>query len=243
MSEVPKIASEVQKLNPSAVVELFELDTTNHLGGSILRFHAGTNQVGGYVTWAGQEYVPFPIEVSGFEWRSSGSLPRPRIKVANVTGLLGAAVRDMDDLVGSKVTRIRTFAKYLDAVNFPGGVNPLADPLAEFGRDVFFVNRKVSENKFVIEFELAAMLDVQGVKLPRRIAIANVCWWRYRSAECGYTGGPVADKDDNPTSDPMLDQCSNRITGCKLRFPRETLVANGVGLPFGGFPGVDLVRR
>jgi lambda family phage minor tail protein L len=237
MSEVPKIASEVQKLNPSAVVELFELDTRNHVGGSILRFHAGTNALQDYVVWGGNEYAPFPIEAQGFEWRGSGTLPRPTVRVANVTGLLGAVVREMDDLIGSKVTRIRTFARYLDAVNFPSG-NPLADPTAEFSRDVFFVNRKVSENKYMIEFELAPMLDVQGVKLPRRVAVANVCPWRYRSAECGYAGGPVADSNDLPTSDPTKDQCGKRLDSCKLRFPN----ARTTGLPFGGFPGVALVR-
>ena len=28
------------------------------------------------------------------------------------------AIRDLDDLVGSKVTRIRTFVKYIDSENF-----------------------------------------------------------------------------------------------------------------------------
>lgn len=132
----PKIAEEIQKLAPSAIIELFELDTRNHVGGSILRFHAGTNQLNGYVVWNGNEYAPFPIEATGFEWRSSGTIPRPTVRVANVTGLLSAVVREMDDLIGSKVTRIRTFAKFLDPVNFPGGINPLADPTAEFDRDI-----------------------------------------------------------------------------------------------------------
>jgi hypothetical protein len=36
-----------------------------------------------------------------------------------------------------------------------------------------------------------------GVMLPRRQVIANVCQWVYRGGECGYTGPPVADADDN----------------------------------------------
>lgn len=232
-----KIAQEVQKLAPSAIVELFELDTRNHVNGSILRFHAGTNELQEYVIWQGNEYAPFPIEVSGFEWKGSGTLPRPTIRVANVTGLIGAVVREMDDLIGSKLTRIRTFARYLDAANFSSG-NPLADPTAEFARDIFFINRKVSESKYLIEFELAAMLDVQGVKLPRRVCVANVCPWKYRGTECGYSGGPVADSNDIATTDPAKDQCGKRIDSCKLRFPNARLT----GLPFGGFPGVALVR-
>lgn len=255
--EVPSIASEVQNLSPSAIVELFDLDTTMYPGGSIFRFHAGTNNLGGYVTWAGNQYVPMPVEADGFEWRGSGALPRPRIRVANVTGLLGAAIREMSDLIGCKVTRRRTFLKYLDAVNFPGGVNPTADQTAEFARDVFFVNRKSSESKVLVEFELASLLDVQGIKLPRRVVVPNVCPWQYRGSECGYTGGPVADKNDLPTSDPLLDQCGKRVDSCKLRFPKEVLKEQSatqptgrldssyvarVGLPFGGFPGAGLLR-
>lgn len=234
----PKIAEEIQKLAPSAIIELFELDTRNHVGGSILRFHAGTNQLNDYIVWNGYEYAPFPIEASGFEWRSTGTIPRPTIRVANVTGLISAAVREMDDLIGSKVTRIRTFAKFLDPINFPNNTNPLADPTAEFDRDIFFINRKTSETKFLVEFELAALLDVQGVKLPRRVIIANVCPWKYRGAECGYAGGPVADSNDIRTSDPLKDQCGKRLDSCKLRFPNS----RDAGLPFGGFPGVALVR-
>lgn len=237
MSEVPKIASEIQKLNPSSIIELYELDSRNHVGGSVLRFHAGLNGLNGRIVWGGFEYLPFPIDAEGFEWRGSGSLPRPTVRIANVTGLVGAAVRDLNDLIGSKFTRIRTFSKYLDAVNFQGG-NPTADPTAEFSRDIFFVNRKVSENKFVIQFELSPMLDIEGVKLPRRIAIANICSWRYRSAECGYSGGPVANSDDVPTADSSKDQCGKRLDSCKLRFPNSRTE----GLPYGGFPGVDITR-
>lgn len=112
-----------------------------------------------------------------------------------------------------------------------GPSNPTADPNQYLSRDVWVVDRKSSENRVVIEFELAAPIDVAGVMLPRRQVVANVCAWRYRSAECGYAGGPVADRDDNPTTNPALDACGKRLASCKLRFGQT-----GV-LPFGGFPG------
>ena len=238
MSEVPKIESEIQKLNPSAIIELFELDTRNYTGGTILRFHAGTNELKTPVIWQGNTYSPLPVEITGFEWRSTGSIPRPKARVANVTGLLSATLQSMDDLIGSKVTRIRTFVKYLDSVNFPSA-NPLADPSAEFTRDVFFINQKTMENKYYIEFELAAMLDVQGIKLPRRMYIANVCPWLYRGTECGYTGAAVANENDELTADISKDACGKRIDSCNLRFPNNN---SGAGLPYGGFPGVAIVR-
>lgn len=255
----PSIGSEIQKLNPEALIELFELDTTNQPNGEVFYFHAGTNQLGAAVRWNNRDYVPMPIEATGFEWKSSGTIPRPKIRVANVQGYMGRAVREMNDLIGARVTRIRTFAKYLDPENFPNG-NPLADTTAEFARDVFFVNQKTTETKFQVEFELAAMLDVQGLKLPRRLIISNVCPWSYRGAECGYTGGPVADTNDLPTSDASKDACGKRLSSCKLRYPEVVNVTvpdfptyeNGMGwlvsqpdnlgLPFGGFPGAALVR-
>lgn len=108
---------------------------------------------------------------------------------------------------------------------------PTADPNQYLSRDVWVVDRKSSENRVFIEFELAAPIDVAGVMLPRRQVVANVCAWRYRSAECGYAGGPVADRDDNPTNNPALDACGKRLASCKLRFGQT-----GV-LPYGGFPG------
>lgn len=229
------IDSDIQKLSPGAVISLYVLDATA-LGGAVTRFHPGTNELKSSVVWQGATYSPFPIEADGFEWSGKGTLPRPTIKVANVDRLVGALVRDYADLVGAKVTRKRTLVKYLDAVNFTGGVNPDANPNAHFADEVYFIERKASENKIFIEFELTASWDVQGVMLPRRQAIQNVCGWSYRSAECGYAGGAVADINDAPTTVLANDKCGKRLASCKLRFGAYA------ELPFGGFPGVGLIR-
>lgn len=229
------IDSDVQKLNPGQLVELFELDATA-LGGDVLRWHSGVSELGNNVVWQGLTYARFPVDASGFEKSSKGTLPRPKITVANVSGLIGAMARGLDDLMGAKVTRRRTFVKYLDAVNFTGGVNPQADPNAAFPSEIFFVDRKASENGIFIEFELSAAFDVRGVKLPRRQAIQNVCPWIYRSAECGFAGGAVADKNDVGTSVLGSDACGKRLASCKLRFGANS------PLPFGAFPATGLIR-
>ncbi len=229
------IESDVQKLNPGAIVEMFELDATA-LGGDILRWHSGVNVLGNDLVWDGNTYSRFPVEASGFERSGKGTLPRPKVKVANISGLIGAMARSLDDLMGAKVTRRRTFVKYLDAVNFAGGVNPQADPNCAFPEEIWFVDRKANENGVFIEFELSAAFDVRGVKLPRRQCIQNTCTWLYRGAECGYAGGAVADKNDAPTTDLAQDQCGKRLASCKLRFGAYA------ELPFGAFPGVGLIR-
>lgn len=223
------LASDVQRLAPGDIVELFTLDATE-LGGPVHSFHAGTNSLRTSVVFGGVPYVPFPIEASGFEMSSKGTLATPNMKVANITGMIGALCKSLDDLVGAKVVRRRTFAKYLDAVNFPGGVNPSADASAKFPDEIWFVNRKVGENKLFVDFELSSSMDVQGVKLPRRQVIANCCTWKYRGPECGYTGAGYFDLNDAPTTAPN-DQCSKRLVACKLRH------GTYAELPYGGFPG------
>src|SRR5260364_231865 len=229
------IQTEVQKLSPSALVELFELDL-RLWGGEILRFHAGVNALGRDVVWQGQPYVRLPIEAEGFERRGQGALPRPRIRVANIGGLLGAEARAFEDFVGCRLIRKRTFARFLDAVNFPEG-NPEADPNQHFSDEIWSVDRKAAENAVSLEFELAASIDLPGVRLPGRQVIPATCTWVYRSAECGYTGNAYFGENDRPTADPHQDRCGKRLSSCKCRFGEY-----GV-LNFGGSPGAGFTRH
>lgn len=228
--------SDAQRLESGRIVTLYTLDLTVIGGTDVLRFTAdGPNELGGDIVWGGQSYVRFPIEAEGFERAGSGALPRPRLRVANVTGLIGALAIGMDDLLGARLMRERTFVRYLDAANFAAG-NPEADHNQYLDREVWFMDRKSAENPVFIEWELAAAFDVAGVMLPRRQFVQNLCTWRYRGPECGYTGGPVADRNDRPTADPAKDACGKRLASCQLRFGQYA------ELPFGGFPGVGLIR-
>lgn len=418
------IAGDVQRLEPGTIVELFELDTTA-LGGTVLRFHAGTNQIRQNVVWQGNTYTAFPMQATGFDFNGNGQLPRPRMLMSNVTGAMTLLVLTYEDLLGAKVTRRRTLAKYLDEVNFPerrnllewtedmrttaqagstrpwsnfiaadttatyesgvlnsvgvAGVvklqaattanaqrqvsqlqtgvadntimcasvdvkaaevsqvrvyvatkvptypaaqfnlltgtvtsasvdltaygitdlgngwfrcwasadvltgaspavmivqmptaayaigdglyvtraqfeeastptqyqpvlgatwsqNPTADPNAEFPLDIFYIDRKASETRDVIEFELASSFDVAGIQLPRRQIVQNVCTWRYRGSECGYSGTNYFDANDVAVGSLALDRCGKRLSSCEARF--------GVNapLPFGSFPAAGLTR-
>ena len=229
------ISSEIQKLAPSSVIELFVLDLAI-FGQGPVRFHAGTNALQQRVVWQGNAYEPFPIEVEGFEFNGNGQVPSPRLRVANVTGAITALVLTYQDLVGAKITRKRTLAKYLDAVNFSGGSNPTADPLAEFADDIYYVDRKSRETRDVVEFELAASFDLEGVTLPRRQIVQNVCPWRYRGSECGYTGSNYFNANDQSVVSSIQDICGKRLASCQVRFGQNA------ELPFGGFPAAGLIR-
>ena len=172
------VFSEVQKINPSAIIELFvlQLDTALHGANTIYRFHAGSNlNANGEIVFAGNSYLRFPIEATGFAYQR-GQLPRPKVTISNATGLISSILVSVNqvtagnDLTGATFTRIRTMARFLDAVNFPGNSNPLGtpDPTAEFKRQIFIVDRKSAENREVVEFELAASTDMAGGRAPKR---------------------------------------------------------------------------
>ena len=177
--------SELQSINPGSVIELFvlELNTALHGSNTIYRFHNGANMnANGEVVWAGNSYLRFPIECAGFEFGSTGTLPRPTITISNILGTITAIMQDVNtttvgnDLNGAKFTRIRTLARFLDAVNFTGNTNPFGtpDPTAEFPQEIYFLDRKVSENRNVVTWEAQSALDLVNVKLPGRIATKDL---------------------------------------------------------------------
>jgi lambda family phage minor tail protein L len=216
--------SEASKAAPTAIIEMFvlELNSTQHGITATYRFHGGTNLVdNGPITWAGNSYTRLPIEADGFEYTGSGTLPRPRLRVANLLGTITGLLATLPGgLEGARVTRIRTFARFLDAVNFPGGVNPYGtpSPSTELPREVYFIDRKVMESREAVEYELAAAFDLAGVRLPKRMVLDNLCPWVYKSAQCSYSGG--------------LPTCAKTLADCKAHF------GGSADLPFGGFPGV-----
>jgi len=106
--------SELQKINPSAIIELFkvELNTLLHGSSTVYRFHAGTNQLNGDIIWQGDAYEKYPIQAEGFEYSGSGSLPRPTLTISNVFGFVSALIINTNkvtaknDLQGAKFTRL-----------------------------------------------------------------------------------------------------------------------------------------
>jgi len=177
MSTAP-VFSEVQKINPSAIIELFTLQLDNSLHGAttIYRFHSGSNlNANGQIVWAGNSYLRFPIEATGFAYQR-GQIPRPKLVISNALGTISAILLLVNetttgnDLTGATVTRIRTMARFLDAVNFPGNTNPFGtpQPTAEFKRQIFTIDRKAKETREIVEFELSGSIDMAGVRAPKR---------------------------------------------------------------------------
>lgn len=214
------ITADIQQLEPGGLVELFELDSTS-MGGDVMRFHQHLQA--GPILWQGVEYTPWPIMADGFERTGDASQPSPTVTVSNVDGSISAMCILLGDMVGAVVRRHRTLAKYLDG-------QPGADPTAEMPIELWYVEQKTSETNLSIEFTLSSALDFSGRQLPTRQVLATLCSWTYRGAECGWTGTTYFDKNNNPVSDPSLDVCSKRLSGCQCRFGATS------PLSFGGFP-------
>ena len=172
------IVSNLQNVNPSSIIELFTLTLDNNLHGAstVYRFHAGSSlKDNGEIVWAGNSYQRFPIEAEGFAFQR-GQLPRPTLTVSNALGTITAILLNVNstttgnDLTGATVIRIRTLARFLDAVNFPGDINPYGTPdnTAEFPQEIYKIDRKSAENREVVQFELASVFDLAGIRAPQR---------------------------------------------------------------------------
>ncbi|QIO88848.1 phage minor tail protein L [Stenotrophomonas rhizophila] len=229
------ITADAQQLEPGGRVTVYELDASS-FGADQLFFHAHLQS--GIIWWQGQEYGAWPIDAAGFE-RTSDQPPMPRLRVGNLDGRIGVLCQLFDDLVGARVIRRQTLVKYLDAANFPEG-NPAADPNEHFQDEIWFIERKVSEDSQSIEFELTTAIDLNGEQLPGRQIIAGTCGWLirggYRGPYCTYNGSAYFDINDNSVSDPAQDVCAGLVRSCKRRFGENN------PLPYGGFPAAGLLR-
>jgi len=233
---ISSVYEELAVLGPNAIIELFELqlDSTLHGASTTYYWHNGVNAaVTGNIVFASNTYVRLPVEATGFDYTSSGSLPRPTLRISNLFSdmttllLLVNATTPGNDLGGATVRRIRTLKKFLDG-------EAAADPNARFPTEIWYVDRKSNENRDLVEFELASKFDLAGVMLPQRQIIANVCQWKYRGAECGYTGSNYWNVNDQSVGTLAADVCGKRVESCKLRFGATA------ELPFGSYPGAGL---
>ena len=253
-TEAPAYFEELQKLEPSAVIDLFEIRLTKAVNNvdETLRYHAGTNELTAPIEFNGNTYVAAPVEVSGFESSAKGTIARPTLKVANANGAISSLIVQQNyNPLKAEVVRIRTFKKFLDAANFSGG-NATADPDAKT-EEIWYIDRVSSENLQFVEFELTAKLDMANLELPRR-KVTEFCPWKYRGNRCTYDGNRYYRVDDVEISKEEMeglaainsltfdeavnkfDNCGKRVSSCRLRF-RKDEGDNNIALPFGGFLG------
>ncbi len=208
------INKQLISITPDSIIELFEIDFSsiqsdfqifedelgiNISAEAVYRF---TSMINGNnpIVWNGNSYQPLPVKMEGFEHKSQGGLPRPKFSIANPQGLFSRIIYSNQDFLNCKVTRKRTFARFLDEENFQNrNLNQdfensfgKSDPRASFADDIYFINKKTLENKDRIEFELVSSLELQNAWVPARTVMSNYCNWTYRcDIGCGYKGLPI----------------------------------------------------
>ena len=228
----PKFQLELAKLEQTALLDLFEVDMRQLTGkdgnrGELFRFYAGTNELTQPIIWQGNRYTPFGVKAEGFEMSGQGASNRPTLTVVNFDGFVTALSNNFEQCLGAIVRRRQVYAQFLDAANFKEG-NRNADPQQE-RVSYYLIEQLTTLTQDIATFTLALPTETDNALINKR-AILVTCPWVYRSTECGYTGNPVADEKDQPTTDPKKDKCSGCLRGCQLR--NNTL-------NYGGFIGVN----
>lgn len=224
------LKADIQGITPGTLIELYVVDLNPMGQSAVFRFYPGLDENYGTIMFQGYAFAPWPVKAAGFSKSTTGTFPRPTLTMANVTGYFSGLVRVYEDLVGARVQRMRTMGKYLDNGELP-------DPTA-VAADTYIINRRESETRESIVFQLVSSIDVANKKLPGRVMIANTCTWAYKSAECGWAGTNPSlwfDRNGNAVAQQSSDVCGKRLSDCKLRFGASA------ELPYGGFPGMGRV--
>ena len=184
----------------------------NQVSGQVVEYFNVVGRSGSSSAPEFIEYRPFHLSVSGFEISGSNKLPQPKVTFSNMDGAFTDLNTDFDDLVGFKLIRIRTYAKFLRSIN---GVNQASyNGNAHFHPDVWYFNRKMEETNQFCVYELASVFDVEGIRFPKRRMYSNYCPFVYKGPDCQSTS--------------TRNQCPKTLAACKKRFDGD--------LRFGGFP-------
>jgi len=128
------------------------------------------------VVYNGITYSKFPITHEFVGENNQGAIDQVKVRLANVSRLIQLYLEQFD-FRGRKVT--------IRMVWF----NQLSDPDA-FMDDIFYIDSYTADQNNV-EFTLTGKFDVLGVDLPARRYSRNYCAWKFKSAECGYSGAEI----------------------------------------------------
>lgn len=194
------IATDLRRLEVrSDLIDLFSLELPN---GNNLYFHPGLNENLASITFRDAEspyevrtYEPFPVEIEGMELSADGAAKRPTLTIANIGLNFNSILQgyEIKDLIGQRITRRQTLRKYL-------ADESTATPPIEMTNMTYIIDRISAETSTSISFEVAVVYDLEGIKLPRRVAVGKFCSWMYQGAELHEKGGCTWKADSSVTS-------------------------------------------
>ena len=124
-------------LSPDKLIDREEFNALNvFLGGSLevdihnpeinlFRFHNNLKLISRNIWFQDNLYKAIPIQAEGFEINSNGVAATPKLSLSVSAeksppqfAIFKHLLKDLNDMVGARVNRIRTFAKFLDYKNW-----------------------------------------------------------------------------------------------------------------------------
>lgn len=177
------VTKDLQKLDPgSALVELYELEYSK---GDFIYFMSGLDddltevQFRDYSNNAQiNTYTAIPAKVKGIEYKNDGAIARPSVTIGNATTVFSSAIGTINyqSFLGLKFIKRTTLKKYLY------GETGDASPPQEFPRDIYTMDRIKQRTKTMIQIEMVAPFDLEGIKIPARNILPDRCPFLYQGA-------------------------------------------------------------
>ena len=123
-----RVSKEIQKLNLSGIVELYQLILPGSLSAKtddnkmFILYLTSTiseeKETNPYLKFGGKNYIPWPIETDNFNWDGRSAFARPKIRI----GLVNPTIRSLfigrdNELLGAKLRIIKTSKIFLTMEN------------------------------------------------------------------------------------------------------------------------------
>lgn len=237
-------------LNPSPVVYLFKLDfSTTKLGINDVLYWSPYRNGSNDISFGGQAYQYVGSRFTGMSMESGGKLPAPNLTFFLPQGnILGQRLL-RQDVRGLRVTRLKTFADFLDGGQSPDGT--------AFRQVVFYVNSLDHHEGGEFSYNLSTNYGLEGMNVKaNRVLNTYSCINKYRvwdaskndftytavkdggcpwgnpdeqanypDVPAGQWGKPFIDGGDNTTDDASKDRCSLGAAACVKRFCQSNTAA------------------
>jgi lambda family phage minor tail protein L len=221
-------------LSSAAIIEKNKLSTnTNWIilleiqltDGQVIRVCRNTENV----LWGGEEWVAFPFTIDDISEQSAGEEPQLTVSVGNQTRAIQSYIEDGNGGVGATVTIRVVFQKYYGQNTYLEDVDgaPITDVEDDYIYLIHTAEPSVElEYEYVctgctatsewVTFTLGASNNNFRRAFPRHKAYKNICRWKFKSPQCGYTGTE-------------FDTCPKTLAACRER---------GNSTRYGGFPSI-----
>ena len=150
-------------LTTPSIVKFIILDLTvipGFTSDAVYHFSFYSTTEGKGITFGGNYYTPWPIELSGISYANTNSAARPTLTFGNLDSnkLISNLVILYNDIVGANVTLYETFSTYLNSED--------EIYLAKYS---FRISKKAYHDYSNISFELRDYLDMERAFMPNRI--------------------------------------------------------------------------